>query len=71
MLPPNQTDLEKRMTGRGRGEDEETARHRLELAGQETATAWQHYDHMVINEDVEVAIEEVIGIIQTNPGEKK
>lgn len=71
ILPPSQTDLEKRMTGRGRGEDEETARRRLELAGQETATAWQHYDHMVINADVEVAIEEVIGIIQTNPGEKK
>jgi guanylate kinase len=71
ILPPSQMDLEKRMTGRGRGEDKDTARRRLELAGQETATAWQHYDHMVINADVEVAIEEVIGIIQTNPGEKK
>ena len=71
ILPPSQMDLEKRMADRGRGEDTETARHRLELAGQETASAWQHYDHMVINADVELAIEEVIGIIQTNPGEKK
>lgn len=64
ILPPSQTDLEKRMTSRARGEDKETKEKRLELAGQETATAWQHYGHMVINADLEQAIEEVIGIVK-------
>ena len=54
----------KRMTGRARGEDEKNTKKRLELASQETATAWQYYDHMVINADLEQAIEEVIGIVK-------
>jgi len=64
ILPPTTSDLESRMAGRGRGEDQETAKKRLELAGQETATAWQYYDHMVINGDLEQAIEEIIGIVK-------
>ena len=64
ILPPATSDLEKRMTGRARGEDEKTTKKRLELASQETATAWQHYDHMVINADLEQAIVEVIGIVK-------
>ena len=64
ILPPSQIDLEKRMASRARGEDKKIEKKRLELAGQETATAWQHYDHMVINADLEQAIEEVIGIVK-------
>ncbi len=71
ILPPNQSDLGNRMTGRARGEDEAAARKRLEKAGQETAMAWQHYDHMVINDDLEQAINEVIEIIKSHDGEKK
>jgi guanylate kinase len=63
ILPPKQRDLESRMNGRGRGEDENTARLRLDKATQETAQAWQHYDHMVINADLETAVKEVIDII--------
>lgn len=66
ILPPSQNDLDQRMSHRGRGEDDETARKRLEKAGQETAMAWQYYDHMVINADLETAIEEVKEIINNN-----
>ncbi len=69
LLPPTQTELKGRMNGRGRGEDERTEQIRLEKAGQEIAAAWQFYDHMVINDDLEQAIEEVISIINGNNGE--
>jgi guanylate kinase len=71
ILPPTHNDLGDRMMGRDRGEDEDTARKRLEKAGQETAMAWQYYDHMVINDDLEQAVKEVIEIIQSHDGEKK
>jgi guanylate kinase len=64
ILPPNQSDLESRMNGRGRGEDSETARKRLSQASHETATARQYYDHMVINADVERAVNEIIEIVK-------
>lgn len=66
ILPPHKKDLEKRINRRGRGEDEETKRRRLEKAGREVAMAWQHYDHMVVNDDLDQAVKEVIEIIQEN-----
>lgn len=69
ILPPSQKDLAERMQCRGRGEDEKTARLRLDTAAREIALAWQYYEHMVINADLEQAIREVIDIIQGNIGE--
>ena len=63
ILPPHKKDLEERIDGRGRGEDEESKKRRLETASREIATAWQHYDHMVVNDDLDVAIQEVLDII--------
>ena len=71
ILPPSHNDLARRMSTRGRGEDEKAARIRLDSAGQETAAAWKNYDHMVINADLEQAIEEVKQIITQNTGDKK
>ncbi|GAG31884.1 unnamed protein product, partial [marine sediment metagenome] len=71
ILPPSQNDLAGRMNGRGRGEDEATARLRLDTAGREIAAAWQYYDNMVINDDLEQAIDEVIGIIEGKTGDNK
>ena len=71
ILPPSQNDLPGRMNGRGRGEDEATARLRLDTAGREIAAAWQYYDNMVINDDLEQAINEVIGIIEGKTGDNK
>jgi len=69
IVPPHAQDLENRMGKRGRGEDDEAKTKRLEGAGEETAKAWQHYDHIVINDDLETAINEVVDVIQGNTGE--
>ena len=71
ILPPTQGYLANRMTGRARGEDDDIARKRLNSAGAEIAAALQHYDHMVINADVQQAIEEIRQIIDNDAGEKK
>jgi guanylate kinase len=70
ILPPSQKELAQRMNGRGR-EDEKAAELRLDLADDEIAAAWQHYKHMVINDDLEQAVREVTEIIKQNVGGKE
>ncbi len=67
VLPPTQKDLAERMNFRGRGEAE-SAEERLGGAGSEIASAWQYYEHMVINEDFEQAVSEMVHIIQQSRG---
>ncbi|AQT67218.1 Guanylate kinase [Anaerohalosphaera lusitana] len=69
ILPPKESELEKRMHGRARGEDRTSAEKRLQSAGNEIAQAWQSYDHMVINDDLEEAVTEIISIIEGKSGE--
>ena len=64
ILPPHKKDLEKRIKDRGRGEDPIAKQRRLEKAGREIAAGWQHYDHMVVNDDLDQAVREVVAIIQ-------
>ena len=64
IFPPSQADLVGRMVGRARGEDGETAKKRLDNAGQEIAAAWQYYEHMVINADLQQAVDEIVQIIE-------
>ena len=71
ILPPSEADLADRINGRGRGEDEATAKMRLNKASHEIAMAWQYYEHMVINADLEQAIEEVVEIVEGKAGDKK
>ncbi len=68
ILAPSQKELAERMKLRGR-EDIETAQERLNEASSEIAAAWQYYEHMVINSDLQQAVGEVIQIIQQS-GEK-
>lgn len=63
VLPPKKKDLKERIEGRGRGEDATSKQRRLEKAEHEIAAAWQHYDHMVVNDDLDQAVREVIDII--------
>lgn len=65
ILPPHKNVLEERIDGRGRGEDSQSRQRRLAKAGTEIAAAWQHYDHMVINDDLDHAVQEVIDIIKS------
>jgi guanylate kinase len=44
---------------------------RLGGAGTEIAGGWQYYENMVINDDLEQAINEVTQIIKQNIGAKK
>ena len=63
ILPPSAKTLAERMNNRGR-EDAEAAEERLDGAGTEIAAAWQYYEHMVINEDLQQAVGECVQIIK-------
>lgn len=63
ILPPSEKALAERMNRRDREDTEETE-ERLGEASSEIAAAWQYYEHMVINEDLQQAVKEVVQIIQ-------
>jgi guanylate kinase len=63
ILAPSEKDLAKRLNHRGR-EAGEVAEERLNGASAEIAAAWQHYKHMVINEDLQQAVNECVQIIE-------
>lgn len=63
ILPPSQSDLARRITGRGR-ESAQAKQVRLDGASGEIALAWQHYSHMVINDSIDQAVNEIARIIQ-------
>ncbi len=70
IFPPTEKELVHRIKNRGR-EGSETVEKRLEGAGAEFAAAWQYYEHMVINDDLEQAVKEIIQIIEQSGGEKQ
>ena len=63
ILPPSAKTLAERMDHRGR-DDDEVAEERLDGAGAEIAAAWQYYKHMVINDDLQQAVDECVQIIE-------
>jgi guanylate kinase len=65
ILAPSEKDLAKRLNHRGR-EAGEVAEERLNGASAEIAAAWQHYEHMVINEDLKQAVNECVQIIENS-----
>ena len=65
ILPPSKKDLAERMDNRGR-EVTEAAQERLSEASAEIAAAWQYYEHMVINEDLQQAVNECVQIIESS-----
>ena len=68
ILPPTEKDLVERMDNRGR-EAADAAERRLSGASYEVAAAWQYYKHMVINEDLQQAVDECIQIIEDSRSE--
>ncbi|MCK4885804.1 MAG: guanylate kinase [Planctomycetes bacterium] len=68
ILAPTHKDLAERLNGRAR-DGEKVVEERLSGASAEIAAAWQFYEHMVINDDLQQAVNEVIQIIQGNIGE--
>ncbi len=65
ILPPRAKTLAERMDQRGR-ENPQVAEERLNGASSEIAAAWQYYNHMVINEDLQQAVKEVVEVIRGN-----
>ena len=63
ILPPTAKDLAERLNHRGR-EGAEAAEKRLNEASSEIAAAWQYYEQMVINEDLQQAVNECMQIIK-------
>ncbi len=63
VLAPSEKDLAKRLNHRGR-EAGEVAEERLNGASAEIAAAWQYYEYMVINEDLQQAVKECVQIIE-------
>ncbi|GAA4848413.1 guanylate kinase [Saccharopolyspora rosea] len=61
LLPPSWEVLVERLTGRGT-EDPEVVRRRLETAREELA-AREEFDAAVVNDDVQVATRELLGLI--------
>jgi len=68
ILAPTEKDLAERLNHRGR-EAGEVAEERLNGASAEIAAAWQHYEHMVINEDLQQAVNECVQIIENAKSE--
>ncbi len=64
ILPPSNTELEKRLRGRGT-ETEDVIAERLEIAKQELAVG-DSYDENVVNDDINTAAERLYQIIQEN-----
>jgi guanylate kinase len=64
ILPPSAKILAERINHRGR-EDTKAAEKRLEGASDEIAAAWQYYEYMVINEDLNQAVNECVHIIKS------
>ena len=64
LAPPSMAELESRLRGRGTEDDERIAR-RLETAAWEI-TQQDRFDHVVVNDDVERAAEEVAAIIDAS-----
>ena len=69
IAPPSLEALAARLRGRGDTGDEQVAR-RLAVAGKQIAQARAWFDHIVVNDDLQQAIDEVAGILMspTPPG---
>ncbi|NLH15312.1 MAG: guanylate kinase [Phycisphaerae bacterium] len=63
ILPPDEKVLAERIEGRKRGEDPETLRRRLDAAEREIEEARGFYTKMIVNDDLEKAVQEVVEAI--------
>jgi guanylate kinase len=64
VLPPSRDELERRM--RARGDSEALIRARLELGETEERQGREVADHVLINDDLERAVEELAGIVRAH-----
>jgi len=67
ILPPSLPELERRLRGRGT-DDEDAIRRRLSEAADDMSH-WQEFDHIVINDDLEVATASLQAIMTNRPSD--
>jgi guanylate kinase len=70
ILPPDTGELAERIAKRGR-DSSEAIQQRLFGSADEMAVAWKHYPQMVVNDNLERAINEVVKIVQEVDSEQK
>lgn len=70
IMPPTKKELAKRINGRGRDEVE-AAEKRLNAADSEIAVGRKYYQHTVVNDDLQKAVNDVVSIIRQNTGGKE
>ncbi len=63
VLPPSRQAQEQRL--RGRGDAEDSIRRRLARADEEEAAGRSLADHVVLNDDLESAIDQAVGIVES------
>lgn len=66
ILPPDEHALYTRIQGRGR-DSEESVQTRLSEARAEMSIARDHYEHSVVNDDLEQAVHAIVQIIRATP----
>ena len=64
LAPPSMEELERRLRGRGTEDDERIARRLDTAAWEMTQRDW--FDHVVVNDDLERAADEVAAIIEAS-----
>jgi guanylate kinase len=70
ILPPTQGHLARRIGGRGR-DNEATVQKRLAMAENEIEQAKKFYEYMVVNDDLQDAVDEIMRIINKRIGDIK
>lgn len=66
VLPPSVKELRHRLKQRGT-ETKEQLKVRFNRAKLEMATLWKHFEYTVINDDLNLAVTQVLHIIETHP----
>ncbi len=66
ILPPTRTELERRLRARGDTSPRDIER-RLAVADAQIAEAADVYDHLVVNDDLDTAIDEIVSILSSTP----
>jgi guanylate kinase len=63
LMPPSRQELERRLRNRGDTSGHDIER-RLAVADEQIFDAREHYDHLVVNDELETAIYQVVSILQ-------
>lgn len=67
ILPPKMETLAERIAARARGEQQQDIQTRLKKAADEIEIGKKNYPYLVVNDDLDKAVEQVVDIIRKHP----